>query len=898
MRSYYIIFIGLLLSVSSFGQTATALIMPQYTQGVNSSSVARVPFVYRIKFDNLLPSATYRYFGRFVDASSNSTASGEGYFISVSEAGAFTMIPSPAVGSSTARGEFTTDPSGSYTGWFINEAGTSSMFTPGKEIFIRVSLNNGKGGALVDKRFNFDNLKVKVINFGNTATDGTALRSTPAAGTTAKNFVMLYDDAAGTGRPVTATVVESDGVGPTLPPPTGGSAGLAPFYEFDVDGKDKAWGTIIPNNLTNGIQKIVQYGFNGSEVASRVSTNGLWPTTGNTTVSTKSATGGLTNVIVLDGNIVTLAPGTPVKINQQITFNDLPVSTYGDADIDAAAMASSGLTVTYESSDPNVATIVNGHMIHIIGAGTVDITAKQTGDDNYGEAAPVTKKLMVNKADLTITAVDKPWLKGTPMPDLTVTYSGFKNGDDENDLSPQPQITTTATPSSPVGPHDIKVEGAGSPNYNFIYNWGKLTVIDNKLTQTITFTPLDNKNYGDADYNPHATASSKLTVKYISSNTAVATIINDTIIRVVAPGTTTITAKQDGDVAYESAPDVDQQLTVRKAPLQVIAENKSRLVGQDNPALTIAYSGFVKNENTSQLTTQPRISTAADRSSVADDYVIKVEGATAANYDITHVNGILTVKPLPAQLITFRALPVKKYGDANFKLEATATSGLPVSYTSSNPAVATIVGDTAIHITGAGNVIITAVQAGNSLHAPATPVPQTFTVQKIVLNVKADNKSKNQGEANPPFTVSYKGFVNNEDAGALTTLPTVTTTATGISLAGTYTLIAQGAASNNYTIQYQQGVLTILPAQGEGQDNLNAYINAPGQLQVNVYAANDVKTAIQLFDLNGTRLVNTAVSLKQGFNTFRIAIGNVSPGIYNLRVAGNGIMLKTKVVIR
>ena len=904
MRFFYTILIGLLLlSVGSYSQTVTELIMPQYLHGYNwgaSGTPTRVPFVYRLKIEGLLPNTTYRYMSRFISDASNATAPGEGNFILINpSSGEFKRITSPTVATTGNCGLLITDAAGAYTGWFANEAGTGTMFTPGTELMIRVSLNDGTttGSSANQIKHRLDtDLRIKVINFGSTTADGTALRSTPAAGTSAKNFVMLYDNIAGSGQPVSATVIESDGVLPTLP--NGTSAGVAPFYVSDVDGIDKAWGTIIPNNLTGGIQKIVQYNFAGGEVANRVSSNGFWPTTGGTTVSTKSASGGVSNVIVLDGSVVTLAPGAPIKLNQQITFNDLPPATYGDADFVAAATASSGFTVTYASSNTSVATIVNGDMIHIVGAGTADITATQTGDDNYGAATPVTKQLIVNKANLTITADDRFWVQGTPMPTLTLTFSGFKNGDDETDLLPQPQVATTATSSSATGPYPITVVGSGSPNYNITHQPGTLTIVPGTQSQTITFTTLANKMYGDADFNPGATSNSGLTVTYTSSNPAVATIINNTIIHVVSPGTTMITAKQGGDVTYDPAPDVDQPLVVRKAPLQIIADNKTRLVGQPNPTLTIVYSGFVRNENSKHLITQPAISTTADKSSLAGNYVIKVENATSDNYDITHVNGILTVLSLPAQQIRFDNLPVKKYGNGNFNLAAKASSGLAVSYTSSNPAVAAIVGDTAIRITGAGTADITASQAGNAFYGPANPVIRTLTVQKAVLNIRADNKSKNEGDANPPLTVTYTGFVNNEDAGALTTMPEVTTTASAISVAGAYSLVPQGAASNNYLIQYQPGTLTILPSQGEGQENIVAYSPAPGQLQVNVYAGKDVKTAIQLFDLSGARLVNTTVSLKKGFNTYRLSIGNLAPGIYNMRVAGNDVMLKTKVVIR
>jgi hypothetical protein len=79
------------------------------------------------------------------------------------------------------------------------------------------------------------------------------------------------------------------------------------------------------------------------------------------------------------------------------------------------------------------------------------------------------------------------------------------------------------------------------------------------------------------------------------------------------------------------------------------------------------------------------------------------------------------------QTITFSALPAKKPGDPDFSPGAVASSGLPVSYSSSNTAVATIVEDK-IHIVGAGNSIITASQAGNQDYNAASSVSQTLTV--------------------------------------------------------------------------------------------------------------------------------------------------------------------------
>ncbi|GEL11107.1 Por secretion system C-terminal sorting domain-containing protein [Flavobacterium glycines] len=85
-----------------------------------------------------------------------------------------------------------------------------------------------------------------------------------------------------------------------------------------------------------------------------------------------------------------------VKNDQSIMFSNLSAKTIEDADFTAGAIASSGLTVNYTSSNPEVATIVDGK-VHIVGAGTTIITASQSGDEIYNAATSVTQPLTVNK---------------------------------------------------------------------------------------------------------------------------------------------------------------------------------------------------------------------------------------------------------------------------------------------------------------------------------------------------------------------------------------------------------------------------------------------------------------------------------------------------------------------
>jgi hypothetical protein len=83
------------------------------------------------------------------------------------------------------------------------------------------------------------------------------------------------------------------------------------------------------------------------------------------------------------------------KGDQTITFDALPTKTVGDPDFDAGSTASSTLPVSYSSDNLAVATIVGG-LIHIVDAGTANITASQSGNENYNAAEDVMQPLTVD----------------------------------------------------------------------------------------------------------------------------------------------------------------------------------------------------------------------------------------------------------------------------------------------------------------------------------------------------------------------------------------------------------------------------------------------------------------------------------------------------------------------
>lgn len=119
-----------------------------------------------------------------------------------------------------------------------------------------------------------------------------------------------------------------------------------------------------------------------------------------------------------------------------------------------------------------------------------------------------------------------------------------------------------------------------------------------------------------------------------------------------------------------------------------------------------------------------------NRSSVFDIGCDELNGTgsiLAGPLDASKV-GVGTSVITTSQNITFPTLPVKSNGDADFDPGASASSGLSVTYTSSNTAVATIINNK-IHIVGSGSSIITASQNGNGFYQAAESVSQNFIVR-------------------------------------------------------------------------------------------------------------------------------------------------------------------------
>jgi MBG domain (YGX type) len=99
---------------------------------------------------------------------------------------------------------------------------------------------------------------------------------------------------------------------------------------------------------------------------------------------------------------------TVSKADQTITFPAIAGKTFGDADFDPGATASSTLTVTYTVGAADNCTVVSGK-VHITGAGSCTVTAHQAGNNNYNPAGDVSETFSIAKATPTVSVTWNGW---------------------------------------------------------------------------------------------------------------------------------------------------------------------------------------------------------------------------------------------------------------------------------------------------------------------------------------------------------------------------------------------------------------------------------------------------------------------------------------------------------
>ena len=250
-------------------------------------------------------------------------------------------------------------------------------------------------------------------------------------------------------------------------------------------------------------------------------------------------------------------------------------------------------------------------------------------------------------------------------------------------------------------------------------------------------------------------------------------------------------------------------LVTKIAPvvLTITASSGTMTYGGTVPSFTPSYSGFINGDTASSLTTQPTCTTTATSASPVGIYPVTCSGAVSASYTFTYVAGTLTVNKAP--LTVTAPSPSRAYGSANPALAPTYRGFVASDTAASLSTVPTCV-TTATVSSRVGTYSISCSGAVDPNYA-FVYVAGTLTVNKAVLTVTANNKTKTYGSANPALTYSITGFVAGDKSSVVSGAPTLSTTARPCSSVGSYpiTVTAGNLHAANYSFTYVTGTLTI-----------------------------------------------------------------------------------------
>lgn len=364
------------------------LVLPQYLVN-GSTSGARLQYICHLKISGLTPNATYKY----TTGASNSatlttgTAPGNmfginnianaygnvvGYTTSKGVGATATLLDGDVISSTANYLLFTTDASGTYTGWFSVVPTGNAAFTVGNTVYFYIQLNDGAGGTSITQSFRTTST-ITVLGAG--VTNSSAIRGESLA--TKESFILLYDNTSGNGRPVYGTWSENDGITTTFSSWYNPSSGTA------VDGVAGSWGAYIPSNLPDGIRRIEAHDISNAFIASNTDEDGIWPSGANTVNPAASTT-----PIIISN---TDAPLQPVVVD--VTAPTFTVNI-GNGDINVAVNTSIVLTFNEAIRNIDDSEITDANLAALL-------TLKET--DAAGADVPFTATIDADKKVITVT---------------------------------------------------------------------------------------------------------------------------------------------------------------------------------------------------------------------------------------------------------------------------------------------------------------------------------------------------------------------------------------------------------------------------------------------------------------------------------------------------------------
>ncbi|ALY72306.1 two-partner secretion system adhesin CdrA [Pseudomonas aeruginosa] len=534
---------------------------------------------------------------------------------------------------------------------------------------------------------------------------------------------------------------------------------------------------------------------------------------------------------------------------------DAKTKVYGDADPSLTYQVS-GL----KNGDTAGAVLNGGSLSRVAGENVGVYGINQGGlglvSANY-DLSYQGNNLTITKALLNVIADAKTKVYGDADPSLTYQVSGLKNGDTAGAVLNGGGLVRVSGEN--VGNYAIQQGGLGlvSGNYDLAYQGNNLTITKALLN---VIADAKTKVYGDAD--PSLTYQ----VSGLKNGDTAGAVLNGGSLSRVAGENVGVYGINQGGLGLVSANyDLSYQgnnLTITKALLNVIADAKTKVYGDADPALTYQVSGLKNGDTAGAVLNGGSLSRVAGENVGVYGINQGGLGLVSANYDLSYQGNNLTITK--ALLNVIADAKTKVYGDADPSLTY-QVSGLK----NGDSAGSILTGG--LNRAAGENVGVYGINQGdlalNSGNYDLSYQGNNLTITKALLNVIADGKTKVYGDADPSLTYQVSGLKNGDTAGAVLNGGSLSRVAGenvgvyGINQGGL------GLVSSNYTLNYQGNNLTIT----------KALLNVIADAKTKVYGDADPSLTYQV---SGLKNGDTAGAVLNGGSLSRVAGENV--GVYGI----------------
>ena len=412
------------------------------------------------------------------------------------------------------------------------------------------------------------------------------------------------------------------------------------------------------------------------------------------------------------------------------TFTSIGNKTFGHAPFTVTAPSSTSslpVTLTVKSGPATI----SGNTVTLTGAGTIVLAANQGGNGNYGAASEVTTSFSVSKATPTLTSspTASPIKKGQNLSQSNLT-GGSTSAAGASVVGSFAFTDPSTAPDAGTTNHSVTFTPTNTANYNtFTFN---VSVTVNESSLSTLTSP--NTSSGDCfqPFQYQITATNNPT-GFAANNLPEGLSINASM--GLISGTPTKAGTYDVILTItNTAGDFGSTL---KITIDKAAQSIASFADIGNKAFGDAAFAITTPTASSSLPTT--LSVKSGPATILGNSVTLTGAGTVVlaanqvgndNYNAAgEVTTSFSVSKAIQTIGAFTSISNKTFGDVPLAVTApSSSSSLPITLSvKSGPA--TISANT-VTLTGAGNVVLAANQAGNENYAAATEVTTSFTVNK------------------------------------------------------------------------------------------------------------------------------------------------------------------------